>query len=183
MTTEKVEGEKYMVKKLAVLLLGCASISSYAQYIKHDYQVVEHRVQEEPNIAKTVQKTANEPSRYKRELDCLINTTIREAENQDRLTQQGIMHVIHNRAKLNKTSYCNVVNKKNAFSHRKIHSKRDPSLVNMARSIMKGDSMDPTKGSLFFHDDSITQNPFKHTRRAIVLGDMWFYKLVGDYMV
>ena len=175
-----------MVKKLAVLLLGCASISSYAQYIKHDYKVVEPQVQEESKIVKTVQtvqKTANKPSRYKRELDCLINTTIREAENQDRLTQQGIMHVIHNRAKLNKTGYCDVVNKKNAFSHRKIHPKRDPLLVNMATSIMRGDSKDPTKGSLFFHDDSITQNPFKHAKRSVVLGDMWFYRLMGDYMV
>lgn len=169
-----------MVKKLAVLLLWCTTISSYAKAPHHDHTTIKHVDHKKIQVNTQSFIAFNQ---YRRDLDCLIGTTIREAENQDNITQTGIMHVIHNRAKRNNSSHCAVINKKNAFSHRKIKLKKNKQLVDMAVAIMKDELYDPTNGALFFHDKSLKRNPFKHTKRSAVLGDMRFYKLTGDYNV
>lgn len=168
-----MEGEKFMVKNLAVLVLfGCASITSYA-----------HQKPDHKKVHTNTQSFVPTFKQYQRDVDCLISTTLREGENQDNITQNGIMHVIHNRAKRNNSSHCAVISKKNAFSHRKIKYKKPKHLIDMAIAIINDDLYDPTNGALFFHDKSLHKNPFKHTKRSAVLGDMRFYKLVGEYNV
>lgn len=157
-----------MVKRLVVLLLGCASLSCNAHYKKEQNKYTH----------KSVRSEVAHRSQY--ELDCLVNTAIREGENQTEKTQAGIMYVIHNRAKRNHESYCATVNKRNAFSHRRFNIRSKQKVIELARQVMGGSIMDPTNGALFFHDKSIRRNPFRHTSRTTKLGDMFFYKVVND---
>jgi hypothetical protein len=144
-----------MVKKIALLILGCAALNTaYANHTIDD-----------------------------RELECMVRVSLAEGENQTRIAKVGIMYTVHNRvkSKLFKThskSHCGMINnKKNQFSHRKVKiPKKQHDLFMLAKSVLLETIEDPTKGALFFHDGSLKRNPFRHTARTVQLDDMHFYR-------
>lgn len=145
-----------MVKKLALIILGCAALNTaQAHYTLTD-----------------------------QELECMVRVSLAEGENQTKITKIGIMYTVHNRVKnkMFKThSHCTAINKKinkrSQFSHRKVRvPKKQHELFNMARAVILETIEDPTKGAVFFHDGSLKRNPFRHTARTVRLDDMFFYR-------
>jgi hypothetical protein len=141
-----------MVKKLALIILGCAALNTaHAHYALTD-----------------------------QELECMVRVSLAEGENQTKITKIGIMYTVHNRVKnkmFKTNSHCTAINKKKQFSHRKVKvPKRHNELFNMAKAVFLETIEDPTKGAVFFHDGSLKRNPFRHTARTVRLDDMFFYK-------
>lgn len=164
-----------MVKKLSLVCMWYALCVSL---------VVAKPTQVKPVANKTIKverHKAEHPKKHKGDdnLTCVVQTAVREAENQSDAAQTGVMYTIHNRVKLTHRSYCNIVNAKSQFSHRKIKwSSSYQKLYDKAKLVMAEQIVDVTHGATFFHDDSLTKNPFKKTKRTIKLDNMVFYKSV-----
>lgn len=115
------------------------------------------------------------------DIQCMVRTAQAEAENQSKPAKIGVLYVIHNRVKQRHKSYCTIVNEKSQFSHRRIKSAKKckhqyMELYNLAKAVMDESVEDVTNGATFFHDDSLTKNPFRRTKRTIKLDNMVFYR-------
>lgn len=116
-------------------------------------------------------------STFQQNLNCMVRTTIAEAENQSKNAKIGVLYTIHNRAKASNKSYCSIVNAKNQFSHRriKIDRQKHKEIFELAFKVMLEKIDDVTHGGTFFHDDSI-KNPFRHVKYTGKFDNMVFYK-------
>ena len=110
-------------------------------------------------------------------LQCIVRTTVAEAENQSLTAKMGVMHTIHNRMLYYKKTSCNIVNRRNQFSHRRVRiGPEHQYLYNLAANILSGYVPDNTNGAFFFHDDSLKRNPFRRTIKTAKYDNMLFYR-------
>ena len=152
-----------MVKKF-VLFCGCLLLST-AVNAKNVHHNKEHK-----SIAKVYD--------FKDNMKCLTETAIRESENQNEKARISVLYTIKNRVELSGKSFCSIVNAKNQFSHRKMKISNDTKheFIALAFKVMLGTIDDPTKGSTYFHDDSLKRNPFKNAKFSVKFDNMVFYR-------
>ena len=129
------------MKKLAIILLGFCSVA-YSSSLTEDA------------ISSVVE--------LERQVECLAKNIYFEARGEPRKGQLAVAHVTVNRTKSEKfpDDVCSVVYAKSQFSWTANRPKiRNPELYErfkeMAYSVMKGETKDPTNGALFFHNTAV----------------------------
>ena len=114
-----------------------------------------------------------------KELRCLAATIHYESQGESLRGKIAVGHVVLNRTKDTRfpKSICNVVKQKGQFSWVKSSTHVDKLSVpfftlQLANDILIGKYNDPTRGSLFFHNDTVI--PFNY-KRTVKIGNHVFY--------
>ena len=114
-----------------------------------------------------------------KELKCLAATIHYESQGESLKGKIAVGHVVINRTKDNRfpKSICKVVKQKGQFSwvtsSTHVEKLSVPFLtLQLANDILIGKYVDPTRGSLFFHNETVV--PFNY-KRTVKIGSHTFY--------
>lgn len=147
------------MKKLAIILLGFSSLA-YSSSLTDD--------------------VINQVVDIERQVECLAKNIYFEARGEPRKGQLAVAHVTINRTKSSRfpDDVCSVVYAKKQFSWTANRPKiRNHELYakfkDMAYAVIQGETADPTKGALYFHNTSVDPGWGKKIRAKI--GQHIFY--------